>query len=210
LTAKLPFSAILLAGGDSKRIGTNKAFLQLKGEPLIDIIFKKLEQLFSEVIIVSDCVGELSYLPAKVTSDIYTKGEKNPLRGIHAGLSLSSFPSCFVVACDMPFISHPLIRYMSRFALNFDVVVPQYGTYYQPLFAFYSKSTMEAIIQALIQQEYKVAKIYAQLNVKKIHDNVIRSFDPCFLSFFNVNNKEDYLKAKQYYSEGSNTSFQLG
>jgi molybdopterin-guanine dinucleotide biosynthesis protein A len=210
LTAKLPFSAVLLAGGDSKRIGTNKAFLELKGKPLIDIIFWKLEKLFSEVIIVTECIEKLSYLPAKLTSDIYNEGEKNPLRGIHAGLSLSTAPSSFVVACDMPFISHPLIRYMSHFALNFDVVVPQYGTYYQPLFAFYNKTTLEAIVQALVNREYKVARIYAQLNVKKIHNNVIQFFDPCYLSFFNVNSKEDYLKAKEYYSERSNTSFQLG
>ena len=60
---KLPFSAVILAGGDSKRMGTNKAFLKLEGRNLIDIVFEKLNDLFKEVIVVTDRLEEFLLTP---------------------------------------------------------------------------------------------------------------------------------------------------
>ena len=105
MTAKLPFSAVLLAGGDSKRIGTNKAFLELKGKPLIDIIFWKLEKLFSEVIIVTECIEKLSYLPAKLTSDIYNEGKKS-FQGVYMRAQPFNSTFSFVVTVTCLYI-HP-------------------------------------------------------------------------------------------------------
>ncbi|NMB34883.1 MAG: molybdenum cofactor guanylyltransferase [Firmicutes bacterium] len=198
--SKLPFTAVLLAGGESKRMGMDKVFLKLGKERLIDLVFRKLNKLFAEVIIVTDRRRELSYLPANITEDLFGEGPKCALRGIHAGLSLATNASSFIVGCDMPFISPPLIRYMSRFALEFDVVVPYLGEHYQPLFAFYRKEILDNITWHLQEDKLKLTGIYPHLRVKCIEEKTIRSFDPLMLSFHNLNTKENYFQAQKLYN----------
>jgi molybdenum cofactor guanylyltransferase len=190
---KLLLSAVLLAGGNSKRMGRNKAFLKLEGRKLLDIVFEKMQSLFSEVIVVTDCLEEFKYLPAKLTMDLFNEGEKSALRGIHAGLTASSYPSSFIIGCDMPFLSLPLIRYMSRFATQFDVVVPRERGYYQPLFAFYKKETLDIILDRLQKNKLKITDLYSSLKIKEVDEETVKFFDPCLLSFFNINTKEDYF-----------------
>jgi molybdopterin-guanine dinucleotide biosynthesis protein A len=199
--SKLSFSAVLLAGGNSRRMGIDKASLTLGADKLIDISFKKLDSLFSEVIIAADRWRKFSYLPAKFTDDLIKKGEKSSLRGIHSGLSLSTYCSSFIIGCDMPFLSLPLIDYMSRFAVDFDIVVPRLGEYYQPLFAFYKKSTLESITRQLKENKLKLTGFYAHYRVREITEEAIRHFDPQLLSFFNVNTKENYKTAQKIYNE---------
>lgn len=196
---KLSLSAVVLAGGDSKRMGTNKAFLKLDGQNLIDIVFERLDRLFREIIIVTDRLDEFAYLPAKLTTDFVKDGEKNPLRGIQAGLTVSCYTSAFVVACDMPYLNLPLIQYMSRFAKDFDVVVPRIGCFYEPLFAFYNKTTLEVINSHLEKKIFKIFDFYATLNIKEIDEHTVKIFDPEMLSFYNINTREDYLKAKKLF-----------
>lgn len=198
--SKLPFTAVLLAGGESKRMGMDKVFLKLGKERLIDLVFRKLNKLFSEVIIVTDRCRELSYLPAKFTGDLFEGGPKCALRGIHAGLSLATASSCFVVGCDMPFISPSLIRYMSRFATEFDVVVPHLGEHYQPLFAFHNKSILGIITQHLEEDKLKLTGIYPLLDIKCIGERTVKRFDPLLLSFHNLNTKESYFQALELYN----------
>lgn len=201
---KLSFSAVILAGGDSKRMGTNKAFLKLDGQNIIDIVFEKLAGFFKEVIVVTDRPKEFGYLPARLTTDFINEGEKNALRGIQAGLTVSSFFSSFVVACDMPFLSLPLVNYMSSFAEDFDVVVPRIGPYYEPLFAFYNKKALGTINCHLEKKKFKIFDLYSVLNVKEISEQKVSFFDPKKLSFFNINTKEDFLTAKKFYRPRKN------
>jgi molybdopterin-guanine dinucleotide biosynthesis protein A len=200
---KLSFSAVLLAGGDSKRMGTNKAFLALEGRNLVDIVFEKLDSLFKEVIVVTDRLDEFAYLPARLTTDLVNEGDKNALRGIQAGLTLSSYSSSFVIACDMPFLALPLIHYMSRFAGEFDIVVPRVGHYYQPLFAFYNKTTLEVINRQLGDKKLKIVAFYSGLHLKEIGEDIVRFFDPHMLSFYNINTKEEFLMAKKFLTPGN-------
>ncbi len=196
--AKLPLSAVILAGGDSKRMGEGKAFLRLKGRPLIELVFEKLDSLFQEVVIVTDRSADFAYLKgAKMTGDILCGEAKNALRGIHAGVFVSSYPSCFVVGCDMPFVSLPLIKHMSNYAMDFDAVVPRLQGHYQPLFAFYNKSALQLITSCLQEQKYKIVALYPYLKMKVIMEDMVRSIDPYLLSFHNINTREAYLEARQ-------------
>lgn len=199
--SKLPFTAVLLAGGESKRMGRDKAFLKLGKERLIDIVFRKLDHLFSEVIIVADRWQDLNYLPAKkFTGDLFKKSEKCALRGVHAGLSLATSPSCFIAGCDMPFLSLPLIRYMSRFTADFDIVAPHLEGHYQPLYAFYKKSILGFVTQRLESNKLQLQGIYPHLKVKAIGEGAVKRFDPQLLSFHNVNTKENFQKAQKFYN----------
>jgi molybdenum cofactor guanylyltransferase len=196
---KLSLSAVILAGGDSKRMGTNKALLRLEGKNLIDHVFYKLNDIFSEIIIVTDRPDEFAYLPARLTGDIFVQEEKNALRGIHAGLTVCANQSAFVSGCDMPFLSLPLIKYMSGFALDFDAVVPRVGDYNQPLFAFYNKTALNLITTRLENKKFKIVDLYPELKTKEIDEETIRVYDPHFLSFSNINTKEDFNRVQKQY-----------
>ncbi|MEW5921955.1 MAG: molybdenum cofactor guanylyltransferase [Bacillota bacterium] len=198
---RLSLSAAVLAGGESKRMGENKAFLKLGGKRLIEIIVEELHHLFAEVIVVSDNPQELVYLPARLAGDIYREGEKNALRGIHAALSAAFHPSCFVVACDMPFLSLGLIEHMAAFALEYDLVAPRLDGHYQPLFSFYNKMGLPAITVALEQKQYKISSLFRKLRVKEIGEDVVNIYDPKQLSFLNINTREVLRYAEAYLNE---------
>jgi len=202
LKRKLSLSAVLLAGGANKRMGTKKAFLKIGDETFIEIIHSKMEKLFSETIVVTDTPEEFAHLiNARLTTDIIQDGEKNALRGIHAGLSVASHPACFVIGCDMPFFSLSLVEYMSQFAEDYEAVVPLLDGFYQPLFAYYHKKSLEVIEQRLIEQRYKINDLISQFHTKAIEEQVVKDHDPLLLSFNNINSPEDYRKILDFWEK---------
>jgi molybdenum cofactor guanylyltransferase len=187
--------AIILAGGDSKRLGRPKALLDFCGNSLIEIMLKRLHGVFDMITLVTDRPELYENLPALIISDLIEDEVKSPLRGIHAGLSVSSLPYQFVVACDMPFLNTELVSYMAQFAADYDAVVPRVGSYFQPLHAFYSRSCIDIISRQIKDRLYKVTDFYDNLKIKFIDSAEIKCFDPEEISFTNVNTWSDYEKA---------------
>lgn len=187
--------AIILAGGDSKRFGQLKALLILEGMTLIERVVTGLKPVFNRITVVTDRPELAAGLNVHCVDDLLTNFPKNPLRGIHAGLSASDLPFQFVKACDMPFFNPELVRYMSRFAPHYDVVVPRVGNYYQPLHAFYSRSCLEPIRRQLERGGGKIIDFYESVKVKYIGTEIINRYDPRQDSFFNINTQDDYVEA---------------
>lgn len=141
---KFKMTGIILAGGKNSRMGTNKAFLKLDGILLIERIKAVLNELFPEIIIVTN--DPLSYtrlFSAVIVTDIYKN--KGALGGIYAGLFFASENHAFITACDMPFINKDLIAHLAGLAANYDIVVPQGADGMQPLHAVYSKNCLAPI-----------------------------------------------------------------
>ena len=193
--------AIILAGGDSKRLGRPKALLKFGEQTLIEMIISQLKGCFEELTLITDRPELYQGLPVSLTGDILKQKEKSPLRGIHAGLSFSDRPWQFVVACDMPFLNLDFIRHMAAYAPDYDAVVPRVGDYYQPLHAFYSRACI-GIIEAQVKAgEYKVIDFYRHLNIKYIGEEEMSRFNKQQELFLNVNTWEDYQKALDLMSE---------
>lgn len=191
-----PGGAIILAGGDSKRIGRPKAFLDFNGKPLVKLMVDRLSLLFNDLTIVTNSPELYSNLPVTLTGDILKHQGKSPLRGIHAGLSNNKHHYQFVVACDMPFLNLELVKYMASFASDYDAVVPHLGKeYYQPLHAYYKRSCIGVIEQQLNRGCFKVNHLYRNLKVRFITAAEIARYDPDHNSFFNINTWNDYKQA---------------
>jgi molybdopterin-guanine dinucleotide biosynthesis protein A len=187
--------AIILAGGDSKRLGQLKPLLSLGGMTVIERVVAGLNPLFNRITVVTDRPEVAAGLNVHCVDDLLTGFPKNPLRGIHAGLSASDLPFQFIKACDMPFFNPELVRYMALFAPHYDVVVPRAGDYYQPLHAFYSRSCLEPIRRQLENGGGKITAFYETVKVKFIGPEIIARYDPRQDSFFNINTHDDYLEA---------------
>ena len=187
--------AIVLAGGDSKRLGQPKALLDFQGQTLIELMVTRLGQYFDRLTVVTDRPDLYRDLPVRITGDLLVDEHKSPLRGIHAGLSISDLPYQFVAACDMPFPNLELVKYMEQSAAGYDAVVPRIGEYYQPLHSFYNRSCIGIIEKQLSLGCYKVTDFYDHLKIRFISSAEILRFDPNQESFTNINTWDDYENA---------------
>lgn len=192
-----PLTAIILAGGESSRIGLNqyKANLRLNGNPLIDWVISKLKLIVNNNIIIVSPPKKYSYFP-KIVQDIFP--QKGPLAGIYSGLKASPTFYNLIVGCDMPFLKTELLWYMWENIDFEDIIVPRYGKdYIEPLLAIYGKSCLEIMEKNLKRNILPVRLIFPYLKVKYIEDEEIIKFDPKYLSFFNINFKKDLIKAEE-------------
>lgn len=188
-------SLILLAGGKSSRINTDKAFLKFKDETIIENTINALKNIFDEIIIVSNNNLEKYNSMIKKYKNITLKADliknKGPLGGIYTGLKTAKDSNNFVLACDMPFINVDLIKYMLNFK-DFDAVVPRIGNNVEPLYAMYNKNILPIIENQIKISELKIQETINKINnVRYIGKEEIEKFDKEGICFFNINNKED-------------------
>ena len=104
------FSAIILTGGKSSRMGRSKALLPLANEPLIVHIVRTLERKFKQIIVVAAPDQALPVLPAKVVRD--EVAYQGPVGGIYYGLRAATGTAAFVTSCDAAFLSLPFISFL--------------------------------------------------------------------------------------------------
>ncbi len=190
-------TAVILAGGDSKRFGSPKALLKLEDKPIIELIASRLKECFGEIIVVTNQPELFQHMKVRLTGDVITSCKKSSLRGLHAGLYYSSHKRNFVIACDMPFVNLELIKYMHAYTENHHIVVPCVDNYLQPLYAFYSKECFDTIEKNLRAGKLKIADLYKEFDVKYIPKEIIYNFDPEEKVFFNINTHHDYAKVQE-------------
>ncbi len=200
---KLQAAALVLAGGDSKRFGYPKAFLNFNGKLIIDHIIESLSRCFADIIVVTHLPERLQHLEVKTTKDLIDIPSKSSLRGLHAGLSVSDFTYNFVIACDMPFVNLDFIKYMYFAKDGHDVVVPEIDGYLQPLYAFYKRNCVDIIEENLYSGRFKITEFFKKVKVRYIDTEEINRFDPEQKMFFNINTSEDYQQAQQILNEYS-------
>jgi len=187
-------TGVILAGGKSRRMGFDKAFLPVGREAMIERIAAELVEVFPEVLISARSEDFGRRLGIEVVPDLFTGG--GPLSGIHAVLKRSRYPRCRVVACDMPFINIDLARFMVGQSKGFDVTVPKHGIYLQPLFAVYSKDCIPTIEKFLELKRNKVVDFYPYVRVNYVDETLLRTFTDIETAFFNVNTPADLEKAR--------------
>jgi molybdopterin-guanine dinucleotide biosynthesis protein A len=195
----LEISGIILAGGKGLRLGRDKALETINGRDLLHRVVSRLSFLESDIVIVATEKQRLSwfgdYPGVKIVTDIYP--DKGPLGGIYTGLVTSDTRYNLVVACDMPFLSQPLLGYMVQLSANFDLVIPRWNGLVEPLHAVYSKDCLAAMESTLKQGILSVTKLLSLVRVRYVEAEEIERFDPKHLSFFNVNTEADLAMAKE-------------
>ncbi len=189
LVQEQTMTGIILSGGENSRMGANKAFLTRDGERLIDRTVKIFKDLFREVILVTNDPLEYLDLDVQIVTDIYKK--KKALGGIYTGLFYTSCDHAFVTACDMPFLNERFIAYMMEQIRDDDIIVPQTADGLQPLHAIYSRRCLPAIKNLLLQDKLKVTGFYKGLKSLYIPEEIIKTYDPEFRMFLNINTPED-------------------
>jgi molybdopterin-guanine dinucleotide biosynthesis protein A len=187
------FAAAVLAGGQGKRLGMDKATLQIGNCSLLDRILLVLREMFPYIMLIVQQDGSsllaLEDTGVKVVTDVIPG--KGPLVGIYTALQHSPAPYVFVMACDMPYPSRELIRCMLSAVPGLDAVVPRRGEYIEPLFAVYRQDIAARIRARIEGGRLKIHELIEELNVRYLEEDEVAACDPGFRSFFNINTLED-------------------
>jgi molybdopterin-guanine dinucleotide biosynthesis protein A len=192
---KGPYShitGVILAGGLSKRYGQNKAFLELDGIRLIDRVTAAMRNIFRQVILITNEKERYEYLGLPTIEDLI-KG-LGPIGGIYTGLMTISGQAGFFVACDMPFINRPLVRYMVDIKDNYAAVVPTGAGGIEPLHAIYSQSCLGPIKELIDAQRLQVRLFYEQVSVRYVTQDEIRRFVSPQRALLNINTPDEFVR----------------
>ena len=189
----LPVSAAVLAGGASRRMGRDKALLPYRGRPLLQAVLLRVEAVFPAPFVVTNTPERYPFLSCPTVPDRFPG--KGPLAGIEAALRHASAPFVFVCACDMPFLSEPLLRLLAeRASGGTDLVLPCGPDGAEPLCAVWGKTALPAVESALGEERLSLVLLAAGLSVRKVSVDEVAGVDPEFASFRNFNTPEDFLR----------------
>lgn len=183
-------SAIILAGGESKRIGENKALLKVGDKTIIEIIAHKIINVFSEVFISANDNSIYSFLNLPIINDIYKN--YGPLSGIHAALINSKTDKNFFISCDLPLINSDSINYIIEQSKSFQITIPLIKGYPLYVCGVYSKNILNSI-EKLLKDRSQNASL--KNLTKEVDTNFINIEKEKFYNeniFINMNTKDDF------------------
>jgi FdhD protein len=188
-------TGVILAGGESRRMGTNKSLLPLAGARFIDHVYRVCADLFAEVIIVTNTPRLYADLPCRKVPDLFVA--QGSLAGIHAGLSQANTDKIFVVACDMPFLNPALVRRICARAGSADVVIPRSPSGHEPLHTVYDQRCLARMEEQLATGCSRIIDFFPQVKVEELSASAWDDLDPHGLSFRNINTPEEYYALRR-------------
>lgn len=186
---------VILAGGKSSRMGTNKALLDFEGEPLIGRLARRFGEWFEQVIIVTNTPEEYAFLGLPMVGDRIPG--LGPLSGLEAGLTASRFDLAFFAACDMPFMAEGFVRHLISLAPEHDIVVPQVAGEYEPMHAVYRRTCLASVTAKLEARRLRLLSIFEEVRLRVVTEAEIRPFGDPKRIFFNCNTPDELKRAKE-------------
>lgn len=204
-------SGVVVAGGQSRRLGEDKRRLRLWGEhgpTLLEHTVGVLTALCDEVVVVLNDPDEWAHLPALLTPDVID--DAGSLGGIYAGLLAAQGEEALVVAADMPLLNPALLRTMLEEPRTFDALVPRSprpgkarnALDVEPLHALYHReSCLEPLRTTLESGRRRIIDFLAMVTVQVIEPEELAHYDPLGWSFRNINTPEELAEVRRLIAE---------
>jgi len=188
-------AAGILVGGQSRRMGRDKALLPIlpDGTTIVETVVRKLCGITNDILLVGTNRDACAFPGLPVIAD--DPAGIGPLGGLRAALRATRQSHVLVVACDMPLLHPQLLGFMAGYPRDYDVLLPDVGQP-QPLHAIYARTCLPAIEQRIESGQYRVTGLLEDLKVRTIDRETVEQFDPACRSWFNVNTPEDYEWAR--------------
>ncbi|NMM64873.1 molybdenum cofactor guanylyltransferase [Clostridium sp. P21] len=192
-------TAVILCGGKSSRMGFDKSKIEIEGKYLIELIAKKLETIFDEVVLVAEKKDKFKKLKYTVLEDL--KKEYGPAGGMYTGLKYANSKYVFFMACDMPIVNLEYIKYMMKIAeeSDCDCVLPRNGKWIEPMYAFYSKDLIKDFEKGIDNNNLLLYDIIKSSRIHYIPEEVTRSYSKDLEMFVNLNYVKDLEILKKIY-----------
>lgn len=184
-------TAIVMAGGDSQRMGRDKANVVFDGQTLLQSVITTMQLLFPQVIV--------SVRQPRAGIDLPQVCDEQPgggpLAGLAASLGKITTPWAFMVACDMPFVVPEVVELLAGYRLRHQAVVPVVHGHPQPLAAFYAASCLEPLRTSLTAQQKDLRGVLQHLDVRYVDEAEMLEADPHLRSFFDLDTPQDVAQA---------------
>jgi molybdopterin-guanine dinucleotide biosynthesis protein A len=195
-------TVVIQAGGQSSRMGEDKALKLFLGRPLIQRVINRMMPIADEIIVTTNRPAEYEFLSLRLVPDL--KPGRGALGGLYTAIASATSPLVAVVACDMPFASPMLFEGALKLMVeeDADVVIAKIDEGYEPLHALYRRETcLPAIESAIDADQWKVISWFPQVKVRTLTSDEVKLFDPSGLCFWNLNTPEDFIEAELHASE---------
>jgi molybdopterin-guanine dinucleotide biosynthesis protein A len=190
-------SVAIQAGGESRRMGQDKALLPFLETTLVERVISRVAPLGDELLITTNNPQEYLDFKFPIFRDLLPG--KGALGGLYTALSVARFPIVIVVACDMPFVNTDILaQAIEKLQANdVDVVIPQTEKGYEPFHAVYRRETCLSAVQSALQSgEKRLISWFPKVKVTPITESELDQYDPQRIAFRNLNTREDFLNAE--------------
>lgn len=191
-------SVVIQAGGQSARMGEDKALKPFLGRPLIQRVIDRLAPIADELLVTTNRPDDYAFLGLRLIPDLMPG--RGALGGLYTALASASGDMVVVVACDMPFASASLIQAATRLLVEeeADVVIAKTAEGYEPFHAVYRRATCVPAIQSAIEADkWKVIAWFPSVKVRELSLEEMKQLDPSGLAFSNVNSPEEFAEAER-------------
>ncbi|MGB9673983.1 MAG: molybdenum cofactor guanylyltransferase [Anaerolineales bacterium] len=189
---------VIQAGGESRRMGRDKALVPFLGQPLIQRVLERLRHIADEHIITTNHPANYRFLGLPLITDIFPG--RGALGGLYTALQAARYPYVAIVACDMPFANAQLFKMMFEILekSKADAVIPQWQEGNEPFHAVYRKETSLPLVKEAIEEGYWRADAwYGSANIRFLSAQEVMLVDPQGLTFRNVNTPEELAAAEE-------------
>jgi molybdopterin-guanine dinucleotide biosynthesis protein A len=188
-------AGIILAGGQSSRMGQSKVWLPWGEQTLLQHIASTLRPQVDPLIVVGGQGQELPALPPGAILAYDAEADQGPLVGLLAGLLLAPDRSVFVTGCDYPFIVGEVVTQLAAELKDFDAVVPRWQGQAHPLVAVYRAGIRPMVEATRANGKRSLHALLGLLHVRWVEDEEWRELDPSGRMLWNVNTPEEYQAA---------------
>jgi molybdopterin-guanine dinucleotide biosynthesis protein A len=194
-------TAVLLAGGKSRRMGQDKRFLSVGDGTLYERSLAVLRSVFKTVVVViaQDSPPLVSEVP--VLRDLIAGC--GSLGGLYTGLKEADTPFVFGVACDMPFLDPATVRYFTQIKNDTDLVMAKLQHGLQPMHALYHRRCLPVIEDLIQARDFKIQHLaeHPSLRVRFVRPDELGAIDPTGQSFCNVNTPAELEAARSLHAK---------
>jgi molybdopterin-guanine dinucleotide biosynthesis protein A len=187
-------TGIILAGGKSRRMGKDKGFCLLNGQPMIRFAINVLENVCNLILLGTSDPDYQSFGLPVVKDEISGIG---PIGGIYSCLKASQTQDNFILSCDMPLVTEELIRFILRCKTDYDVVIPLNNGLPEPMCAYYSKDIVPVMHKYIQKGIYKIQDVVRAVNTLYLEIPPETNFFSKTM-FYNINAPNDLLNAEKH------------
>jgi molybdopterin-guanine dinucleotide biosynthesis protein A len=188
--AKQPdFSVAILVGGQSRRMGRNKALLEVDGTHLLQRVIDAVRNLTDDLFLVTNTPEVYQPFGLRMVGDVMPG--KAALGGIYTALLKAQYEWVFLLACDMPRLDPKVITFLADLRVGVDIVTPQVEAHPETLHTFYRKSCESLIKPRLAADELRVTGFFSEARVRYVDRAALGQVSDDFDFLVNLNTPAD-------------------
>lgn len=197
---------VIQAGGQSRRMGQDKALVPFDNQLLISRVIERVSPIADEILVTTNRPNDFQFLKVPLVTDLLPG--RGALGGVYTALSAAKQPLVALVACDMPFVNYRLLD-AQRVALllhGADLVIPRLADGLEPFHAIYDRDNcLPHILQSIQEDHWRVDSWFSKVKIHFFEEAEIQTYDPNLMSFWNVNTPEELEKARQIAKNNPNS-----